>query len=56
MKNLKIVVTGRLLKHINVVASNGETILSSETYFSESNARKAAHKLAGATGWKLEVK
>lgn len=39
--------------HTRVRARNGEILFSSEVYFSESNAWRAAHNLAALTGWKI---
>ena len=43
-----IEITGRILKHVNLVSKNGETLLASETYFSAGNAKRAANKVARA--------
>jgi uncharacterized protein YegP (UPF0339 family) len=45
---------GLLVWHYVVVAKNGEIIATSETYFSKSNAKRAAKRLAGAIGVKVK--
>lgn len=40
--------------YIKVVASNGETVLTSETYSSKSKALQTADMLADETGWEVE--
>lgn len=49
---MNVLVRGKLLYHVVVVANNGEVLLSSETYFSKSNANRAAKKLKAALGVK----
>lgn len=52
---MKIVVKGKVLKHVTIVAGNGKTRLTSETFYSKSNAVRAAKTLAEDTGWKVVV-
>jgi uncharacterized protein YegP (UPF0339 family) len=45
---------GRLGRwHVRVVARNGEIVLSSQTYYSKSNANRAARALAAELGWPI---
>lgn len=45
---MRIKLKGRIFWHWILVAKNGETLASSEVYFSESNARRAAETLSKA--------
>lgn len=47
-KKLHIEVRGKLLFHWVLVAGNGEIMASSETYWSKSNAWRAARRLSVA--------
>jgi len=48
--------TGQKVTHwVRIVAANGEILLASESYSSESNARRAAHNLASHTGLKVKA-
>lgn len=43
---MKILVTKKVLFwYVKLVASNGETLMTSETYFSKGNAERAAKRL-----------
>lgn len=54
---MTIKVTRKILFwYIKVVARNGETVLTSETYSSKSKALKTADMLANETGWELETR
>lgn len=46
----------RLFWYVRLVAPNNKIRLSSETYFSKSNAVRAGRDLAEDTSWKLEIK
>jgi hypothetical protein len=56
--NLRIEIRGKLLYHWVLIACNGEVLATSETYFSKSNAERAAWKLSKAIGveWDRQVK
>jgi Domain of unknown function (DUF1508) len=45
---MRIEIRGKLLYHRVLVARNGEVLATSETYFSRSNAKRAAHRLSEA--------
>jgi uncharacterized protein YegP (UPF0339 family) len=47
-------VRGKLVYHYVVLANNGQVVLTSETYFSKSNAKRAANKAAAAFGWDVK--
>jgi uncharacterized protein YegP (UPF0339 family) len=49
-KDLHIKISGSLLYHWVLVARNGEVLATSETYFSRSNAIRAARRLSAAIG------
>ena len=52
---MHIELKGKLLWHVNIVSSrNGQVVLTSETYFSKSNAQRAAKRAAKAL--KLEIR
>lgn len=46
-------VKGRLQWHYQIVASNGQIISSSQRYFSHSNAKRAARKVADEFGFTI---
>lgn len=41
---------GRIRWHVRIMANNGKIVLSSQSYYSKSNADRAARKLADALG------
>jgi uncharacterized protein YegP (UPF0339 family) len=45
---MKIKLKGRILWHWILVAKNGEVVATSETYYSKSNAKRAAWELSKA--------
>lgn len=47
---MKIVITRTLFWTVRLVAANGEVVLSSETYYSKGNARRAAIRLSEVIG------
>jgi uncharacterized protein YegP (UPF0339 family) len=47
---MHIEVRGKLLYHWVLIAGNGEVLATSETYFSKSNAARAAKRLSDAIG------
>jgi uncharacterized protein YegP (UPF0339 family) len=47
---MHIEVRGKLLYHWVLVAGNGEVLATSETYYSKSNAERAAWRLSKAIG------
>jgi len=47
-KGMHIEVRGKLLYHWVLVSSNGQVVATSETYYSKSNAWRAARKLSVA--------
>jgi hypothetical protein len=49
-KGLHIEVRGKLMFHWVLIAGNGEVLATSETYFSKSNADRAAKRLSEAIG------
>jgi hypothetical protein len=49
-RNMHIEVRGKLLYHWVLVAGNGEVLATSETYYSKSNAERAAWRLSKAIG------
>ena len=53
MNKPHIEVRRKILFHIVIVSSNGQTMLSSEVYFSSSNATRAAVNLAEVLGLEL---
>lgn len=56
-KSMKIIVTRKLvLYYIRIVGRNGEVLLTSETYYSKSNAKRAAMRLAEEFQLDMEVK
>ena len=48
MRNLHVEVRGKLLYHWVMVGSNGEVLATSETYYSKSNANRAARRVSDA--------
>ena len=48
VRDMRIEVRGKLLYHWVLVASNGEVLATSETYYSKSNAYRAANRLSRA--------
>jgi hypothetical protein len=47
---MRIEVRGKLLYHRVLAAANGEVVATSETYYSKSNANRAARRLSDAIG------
>ncbi len=54
MKDFKLVIRKRLFWSVKLIAKNGETVMTSETYFKGGNANRAALRLSEALGLDIE--
>lgn len=52
---MKIKIRGKILYHWVIVGKNGETLATSETYFSKSNAKRAAYLIGQAFKLPIEL-
>lgn len=53
---MRVQIRKKLFWSVRLLGDNGEALLTSETYFNKSNARRAGRELAYALGTKLEEK
>jgi uncharacterized protein YegP (UPF0339 family) len=42
---MKVIVSKKLFWYVKLVAKNGQTVLTSETYFNKANAERAARSV-----------